>query len=113
MGDVEHTVGKTPLVIEPGQQVDQARAGHAGLAAIDNRRMGVVVEIAAGMGQLGVGQQALERAAAATSPDRPDLFDAWSGVQEANIDALGCASAFISVARRAGTPLDGFDPEAS
>lgn len=57
--------------------------------------------------------RALERAASATSPDRPDFLDAWSGVQEANIDALGCQSAFISVARRAGTPLDGFDPEAS
>lgn len=56
--------------------------------------------------------QALEQAAAATSPDRSDLFDAWSGVQEANIDALGCRSAFMSVARRAGAPLDGFDPEA-
>lgn len=55
--------------------------------------------------------RALDRAALAISPARLDLFGAWSGVQEANIDALGCRSAFISVARRAGLPLGGFDPE--
>ena len=61
-GDIEHAIGKAPLIVEPGQQIDQPRAGHAGLAAIDNRRMGIVVEITTGMGQFGVVQQTFQRA---------------------------------------------------
>src|SRR5690606_30028612 len=60
--DVEHAVGKAPFVVEPGQQVDQAWPGDAGLAAIDNRRVRVMVEVAAGVGQFGVIEQPLERA---------------------------------------------------
>src|SRR5690606_32145294 len=60
--DVEHAVGEAPFVVEPGQQVNQARAGDPGLAAVDDGRMGIMVEIATGVRQLGIGQQPLERA---------------------------------------------------
>src|SRR5690606_40521016 len=59
--DIEHAVGESPLVVEPGQQVDQVWAGHTGLAAIDDGRVGIVVEVAAGVRQLSVGQQVSER----------------------------------------------------
>ena len=60
---IDHSIGKTPFVVEPGQQVYQPWAGNAGLAGIDDGRMRVVVKIATGVRQLGVRQQAFERAA--------------------------------------------------
>lgn len=54
--------------------------------------------------------QVLDRANSALAPDKVALFDAWADVQEANIDALRCASGFIAAARRAGAPFDDFDP---
>ena len=34
---IDHSIGKAPFVVEPGQQVHQPGAGNAGLAGINNR----------------------------------------------------------------------------
>ena len=60
--NIQHSVGKTPFVVEPGQDVHQPRAGNSSLTGIDDGRMWVMVEITTGVRQLGVGQKAFERA---------------------------------------------------
>lgn len=63
LSHIDHSIGKPPFVVEPRQQVHQPGAGNAGLAGVNNRRVRVMVEITAGVRQLGVCQQAFERAA--------------------------------------------------
>jgi D-serine deaminase-like pyridoxal phosphate-dependent protein len=62
VGHFQHAVGEAPFVVEPDEEVDQVRAGGAGLAAIDDGRMRVVIEIDRGVRRLGIGDQSGQRA---------------------------------------------------
>src|SRR5574343_790104 len=79
----QHAVGKAPLVVEPDKEVDQMIACRAGLAAIDDGGMGVVIESDRGGGRLGIGHQALERAARGLLQEGIDAghIDRVAGVQ--------------------------------
>src|SRR5690606_442299 len=55
---VQHAVRKAPLVVEPQKNIGEAFAVGTGLAAIDDHRMRVVVEVDGRMGVIGVRNEA-------------------------------------------------------
>src|SRR3546814_507848 len=57
-GHVEHAVGEAPFVVEPHEQIGKAVAVGAGLAAVDDGRMRIVIEVDRCMRMVGIGQKA-------------------------------------------------------
>src|SRR5690606_29812285 len=78
---IQHTIGKCPLIIEPYEHFDQPCAADPGLAEIDDRRTGIMIEVAGGQGLIGAIQHQRNRVPGPFTQRGLDGIRAGIGVQ--------------------------------
>ena len=89
--NVQHSVGKTPFVVEPGQDVHQPRAGNAGLTGIDDGRMWVMASLLQPGGSLLV----TELCSHNQSWAREACGDLWLGFEQDDLARWATAAGLV------------------